>query len=90
MTTKLLIHLRIVVEVSLTCYATSRLLRTPHLLLTSTVREWLWECRRRRWEGTTLFCLEVLLVVEAEVQVKAVWVAVVLLLLLLLVGHDRQ
>ena len=93
MSSILLVWVRVVVEVSLIRDAARPLLSTPDLLLTSSVREWLWECGRSGRESTTLLAGKGLLVVEAEVEMEAVGVAAVLLLLLLLlllVCHGEQ
>jgi hypothetical protein len=83
MGTILLVWIGIVVEVALIRYAACTLLRTPDFLLALVVREGLWECGGSGGEGTALLAGEGLVVVEAEVEVQAVGVAVVLLGLLL-------
>lgn len=80
-----LLHGRVVVKVALLVDTTGTLAGTPYLLIASRVGKGLWEGGRSGGEGTTLLGGEVGRVVEAEVEVEAVWVARVLLLLL--VGH---
>lgn len=80
-----LLHGRVVVKVALLVDTTGSFAGTPYLLIASRVGEGLWEGGRSGGEGTTLLGGEVGLVIEAEVEVEAVWVARVLRLLL--VGH---
>lgn len=74
----------VVVEIALTVDAAGRLLRTPDFLLAGRVGKGLGERRGGSREGTALFGGEVWSVVEAEVELQAIWVSTVTLLLLLL------
>lgn len=96
MSSILLIWIWIIVEVALIRDAAGGLLCAPHLLLSSGVGEGLWEGGGSGGKGPTLLSRKVCWsVIETEVQLQAIRIAVIGLLLLLVlvlrvVRHDGQ